>query len=230
MPAQVVGQFVSDGALNLRPQKLGIVAEVALQGVLVDDDAVWVDVAGDGAADVVAVRVMLATAAGDDHRRALEQLAELLWQVVQRLHHQLVELGRWAVGGRQGGESFAAVDQPPELGLGYLLTDQRHGRPGGDEHDRHGTDQQCQQATQSRERWGVEEQEDEADDERRQCRCPQRWAEGLPHTIQVRATAYRVAGRTEARVGAPPFRGGGATRPARGALPPRLYEEGPTVK
>ena len=54
-----------------------IVAEVALQRVLVDDDPVGVDVAGDGAADVVAVGVVLVTAAGDDDRRALEQLAEL---------------------------------------------------------------------------------------------------------------------------------------------------------
>ena len=52
IPAQVVGQLVAHGALDLRPEQLGIVAEVALQGVLVDDDAVWIGVAGDGAADV----------------------------------------------------------------------------------------------------------------------------------------------------------------------------------
>src|SRR5437870_942921 len=80
-PAQVVGQLVAHGALDLRPQQLGIVAEIALQRVLVDDDAVWVNVAGDGAADVVAVGMVLVTAAGDDHGRALEQLAKLLREV-----------------------------------------------------------------------------------------------------------------------------------------------------
>ena len=50
-------------------RKVWIVPEVALQRVLVDDDAVRVDVAGDGAADVVAVGMVLVTAIGDHHRR-----------------------------------------------------------------------------------------------------------------------------------------------------------------
>src|SRR3954454_24065213 len=100
IPAQMVGQLVAHRALDLRPEELWIVAEVALQRVLVDDDAVRVGVAGDGAADVVAVGVLLMTATGDDHRRALDQLAKPLRQVVQRLHHQLVELARRPLGGR----------------------------------------------------------------------------------------------------------------------------------
>src|SRR6266480_7338405 len=138
IPAQVVGQLVAHGALDLRPEQLGIATEVALQGVLEDDDAVRIDVAGDGAADVLAIGVVLTTAARDDHRSALEQLAELIRQVIERLHHQLVELARRPVRGRQQGESLAAVDQPPELWLRHLLADQRHGHPGGDEHDRNG--------------------------------------------------------------------------------------------
>src|SRR5204862_6391806 len=70
IPAQVVGELVADGALDLRAEQLGIVAEVALQGVLVDDDAIRVDVAGDGAAHVLAVGVVLVTPARDDHWRA----------------------------------------------------------------------------------------------------------------------------------------------------------------
>ena len=77
-----------------------VVAEVALERVLVDDDAVRVDVAGDGAADVVAVGAVLVTAAGDGHRCGLEQLAEPLRQVVERLHHELVELAGRRVGRR----------------------------------------------------------------------------------------------------------------------------------
>src|SRR5215217_834937 len=49
IPAQMVGQLVAHGPLDLPPEQRGIVAEVALQRVLVDDDAVRVDVAGHGA-------------------------------------------------------------------------------------------------------------------------------------------------------------------------------------
>src|SRR6266511_1137199 len=114
IPAQVVGQLVAYRALNLRPQQIGIAAEVALQRVLVDDDAIWIDVAGDGAADVLAVGAVLVTAARDDHRGALEQLAELLRQVIQRLHHQFVELARRPVAGQEQGQSLTAVDQLAE--------------------------------------------------------------------------------------------------------------------
>src|SRR4051812_35584438 len=87
IPAEVVAELVAHDALDLRSQQLGVVAEVALQRVLVDDDAIRIDVAGDRAAHVVAVRMMLVTASGDDDRRALEQLAELLRQLVEGLHH-----------------------------------------------------------------------------------------------------------------------------------------------
>ena len=63
---------VAHGALDLRPEQLGVVTEVALQRVLVDDDAVRVGIAGNGATDVVAVGMFLVTAAGDDYRRVLE--------------------------------------------------------------------------------------------------------------------------------------------------------------
>lgn len=56
-------------------------------GDLVDDDAIWVDVTGDGAAEIVALDMVLVTATGDDYRRALEQLVELLRKVVQGLDH-----------------------------------------------------------------------------------------------------------------------------------------------
>jgi len=100
IPAQVVGELVAHGALDLRSQQLGIVAEVPFQRVLVDDDVVRIDVSGDRSADVLAVGAVLVTAAGDGHRGALEQLAEPLRQVVERLHHQLVELAGRLVGGR----------------------------------------------------------------------------------------------------------------------------------
>ena len=49
VPAEVVGDLVADGALDLGAQELGVVAEVALERVLVDDDPVGEVVAGDRA-------------------------------------------------------------------------------------------------------------------------------------------------------------------------------------
>jgi hypothetical protein len=147
-----VGQLVAHGALDLRPEQLGIVAEVALQRVPVNDDAIRVGVASDGAADVVAIGVVLATATGDDHRRAFEQCAEIVRQVVQGLHHQLVEFARRLVRRRERGERLTAVNEPPELGLGHLVVpDCRHDCPGGDEHECDGTKRQHEQIAYPRE-------------------------------------------------------------------------------
>ena len=71
-----------------------------------------------------------------------EQLAELLWQVVQGLHHQQVELAWRPLGRRKRGERLAAVGEPPELSLGHLVVaDQRHRYPSGDEHEEDGAHQ-----------------------------------------------------------------------------------------
>ena len=58
-----MGQLVADGAGDLGAQQLAVVAEVALEGVAVDDDPVGVVVAGDRVADVVAVGAVLAAVA-----------------------------------------------------------------------------------------------------------------------------------------------------------------------
>src|SRR5680860_626698 len=80
VPAEMVGDLVADRALDLSPQQLGVVAEIAFQRVAVDHDVVAVVVAGDGVADVVAVGVVLATEMGDEDRDLLDRLAELLRQ------------------------------------------------------------------------------------------------------------------------------------------------------
>src|SRR5215212_7534086 len=46
-PAEVVRQLVAQGSLDLRSQQLGVVPEVALERVLVEDDPVGVVVARD---------------------------------------------------------------------------------------------------------------------------------------------------------------------------------------
>ena len=71
VPAEVVGELVAQGALDLAGEQVAIVAEVPFQGVAVDDDPVLVAFAGDAVAVVLAVGVVLGTEVGDDDRDAL---------------------------------------------------------------------------------------------------------------------------------------------------------------
>ena len=76
---------MADGAGDLGAQEVVVVAEVALEGVLVDDDPVGVVVARDGVAVVVAVGAVLAALAGDDDGNVLQDVLELVGQLVERL-------------------------------------------------------------------------------------------------------------------------------------------------
>src|SRR5919198_2133165 len=64
--ADVMGQLVAHRARDLLAEKVGIVAEVAAQGVAVDDDAVGHVVAGRAIAVVEAVGAAAPAAVGDD--------------------------------------------------------------------------------------------------------------------------------------------------------------------
>ena len=119
---------------------------------------------------------------------------ELLRQVVQGLHHELVELARRIVGRRQRRERLAAVDEPPEIGLGHLLADQHDGQPRRDEDDREGDDDDDQEVPEPAERRGVEQQQQHAGEEGRSGGGAQRWAECVPHRIEVRARPARECG------------------------------------
>src|ERR671937_2938335 len=66
--ADVVRELVADGAGDLVAQHLRVVAEVAAQGVAVDDDAVGHVVAGGAVAVVEAVGAAPPAAVGDDDR------------------------------------------------------------------------------------------------------------------------------------------------------------------
>ena len=68
VPAEVVGELVAQGPLDLAGEQLAVVAEVALEGVAVDHDPVLVAFAGDAVAEVLAVGVVLGAEVGDDDR------------------------------------------------------------------------------------------------------------------------------------------------------------------
>src|SRR5262245_677448 len=68
VPAEMVGDLVAHGPLDLGAQQLGVVPEVALEGVLVDHDLVGVVGAGDRAAHVVAVGAVLVAVVRDHDR------------------------------------------------------------------------------------------------------------------------------------------------------------------
>lgn len=90
----MVGQLVAQGSLHLPGQQLGVVAEVALERVAVDDDPVLVPFSRDPVAEVLAVGPVLGATIGDDHRHLLQQLPEFLGQGVDRVCDQGFELVR----------------------------------------------------------------------------------------------------------------------------------------
>ena len=111
---QVVRQLVAHGPRDLRAQLVGVVPEVAQQRVAEDDDAVGHVVAGDAVALVEAVRAVAPALVGDHDGDVLERLQQQVGQVVERLAHQLLEVGRVARVERQelvlvglGGEVLA---------------------------------------------------------------------------------------------------------------------------
>ena len=92
VPAEVVGELVAQGPLDLSGEKLAIVAEVTFEGVAVDDDPVLVAFTGDPVAVIHPVGVVLRPEIGDDHRDALQHFLELLRQSVDRVDDEGLEL------------------------------------------------------------------------------------------------------------------------------------------
>lgn len=78
VPAELVSQLVPQRTLDLAGEQLVIVAEVALQGVLEDDDAVGRVVTGGGVAPVQPVGSRFGAFASDDDRHALQLALELV--------------------------------------------------------------------------------------------------------------------------------------------------------
>ena len=93
---QVVRQLVAHGPRDLRAQLVGVVPEVAQQRVAEDDDAVGHVVARDGVALVETVGAVAPALVGDHDGDVLERAQQQVGQVVERLAHQLLEVGRVA--------------------------------------------------------------------------------------------------------------------------------------
>ena len=89
----MVRELVAHGARDLIAQQVAVVSEVAPQRVAEDHDPVVDVVAGDRAALVEAVGPRAPAAVGDHDRDVRERVAQQVGKVVQRLAHQLLEVG-----------------------------------------------------------------------------------------------------------------------------------------
>src|SRR3954452_18540542 len=92
--ADVVGELVAHRARDLVAQQLGVVAEVAPQGVAVDDDPVGDVVAACAVAVGEAVGAPAPAAVGDHDRGGvvLDERAQQVGQLVERVAHELLEV------------------------------------------------------------------------------------------------------------------------------------------
>src|SRR6188472_3444024 len=92
--ADVVGELVAHRARDLVAQQVGVVPEVAAQGVAVDHDAVGDVVAAGAVAVVEAVGAPAPAAVGDDDRDVvvLDEVAQKVGEVVERVAHELLEV------------------------------------------------------------------------------------------------------------------------------------------
>lgn len=92
VPAEVMGELVTQGSLDLAGKEVAVVAEVALQRVAIDHDPVLVAFAGDTVPVVHAVGAMLGAEIGDDDRDVLEHLLKFLRQRVDGVGDEGFEL------------------------------------------------------------------------------------------------------------------------------------------
>src|SRR3954447_21485082 len=144
----MVRKLVAKRALDLVSQQVGVVAEVALERVLVEDYPVLEVLARDRVAVVAAVRVHLGALPRDDDRNVLEHALELGWQLVDRVGNEQLELGGLL---RQGGlarELLGPANEPLELVLRHrVAAEQRYEGPGAQENERdRRRDEGCQPA------------------------------------------------------------------------------------
>lgn len=94
VPAEVMGELVTQGPLDLAGEQLPVVAEITFQCVAVDHDPVLIAIARDAVAEVLAVGVLFTAEIGDDDRDALENLLEFLRQGVDCVRDQRLEVIR----------------------------------------------------------------------------------------------------------------------------------------
>ena len=184
VPAEVVGELVAERSLDLGAKQVRVPAEVALERVLVEDDAVGVVVAGDGVAEVVAVGAVLGAEMRDDHGRGVEQLLELGRQVVDGVGDEDVELVCAGAQAGLAGELLAALDEALELGVGHgVAAAEGDEGPGGEQARARGGADDDRHLLGARQRGRVEEQQQEADGEERGEARLDGSAEGVEHAL-----------------------------------------------
>src|SRR5215213_4961471 len=90
--AEMMGELVTQGPLDLGGEQSAVVAEVALQGVAIDHDPVLEAVTGDAVAEVLAVGADLGAQLRDDDRDLGQNPLEFLREAIDRVDDQLLEL------------------------------------------------------------------------------------------------------------------------------------------
>jgi hypothetical protein len=212
--ADVVGELVADGDRHLLAQQLRVVAEVAAQRVAVDDDPVGHVVAGGAVAVVEPVGTAPPAAVGDHdgHVVVLDQHAQQVGEVVERVAHELLEvvvvvgveveeLGLFRLGRRPlAGQPLRASHDELEVLLGRRLAVVGEPQPDRDR----ATEHHCRDEAHDGER--LEDAERAAgaeavhDDDRRQPGAqrhrrgqedaPDRWHRGQPRIARAITTRW----------------------------------------
>lgn len=83
---------MAQGPLDLTGEEIAIVAEIAFERVPVDDDPILVLFPRDSVPEVLAICARLGPEIGDHHRHPGQHLLEFVWQPVDRIDDQQLEL------------------------------------------------------------------------------------------------------------------------------------------
>src|SRR6185437_1744707 len=92
IPAEMVGQLMAQGPLDLTGEEVAIVAEIAFERVPVDDDPVLVLFPRNSIPEVLAICARLGPAIRYHHRHPGQHLLEFVRQPVDRVDDQRLEL------------------------------------------------------------------------------------------------------------------------------------------
>jgi hypothetical protein len=92
IPAEVVGELVTQGPLDLLGKQGAIVSEVALERVAIDDDPVLEALVRNPVSEVLAVCMHLGSEIGDHDRHFCQHLLKFIRQAIDRVSDQRFEL------------------------------------------------------------------------------------------------------------------------------------------
>jgi hypothetical protein len=96
VPAEVMGELVTQGPLDLPSEQIPVVAKVAFQRVAIDDDPILIAFTRDTVPEVLAIRVLPRSEIGDDDSDAGQHFLKFLGKPIDRINDkrlEIVELG-----------------------------------------------------------------------------------------------------------------------------------------